>query len=376
VIPLNDLSRRFKNPAELTDLISSVIEQGRWVHGEHHGLFELELAEFLKVNYVVGVGSGTDALTLGLRAVGCGDGSKIITVANAGGYASIAGSLLGCEILYCDVDSETLLMDPRKLEEMLTGDIKAVVVTHLYGNVAPVSKIVQMCKALKIRVVEDCAQALGATEFSSFVGSIGDIATFSFYPTKNLGGIGDGGAVVTNDSRLAEDVRALRQYGWRREKYKIELSGGWNSRLDEIQAAILRKELTTLQSKNLRRIEIILRYQEALADSKIKMVTSPRLGGVCHLAVLQLTDQFHRDNFREFMKKQGVETSIHYPVLDTDQPGLNLGNTKFDIPVSVIANSRIVSIPLFPELEEFEINTICDSLRQFSLLEPERKSEN
>ncbi len=367
MIPLNDLSRRFQDRIELTDLISDLVEQGHWIHGKQHQLFELELAKFLNVAHVVGVASGTDALTLALKAAGCVEGSKIITVANAGGYTSVAGSLLGCEILYCDIDPKTLLMDERILERMLTRDVQAVVVTHLYGNVAPVSNIVKLCKRLGIKVIEDCAQAIGAMDSSSFVGSIGDIASFSFYPTKNLGGIGDGGAIATNDSQLADDVRALRQYGWRREKYKIELRGGWNSRLDEIQAAILRKELTKLHARNRRRIEIVLRYEAALAGSAINIVTSPRNGGVCHLAVLELSDQVHRDSFREFMKQQGIETSIHYPILDTDQPGLLLANQEIDIPASISANSRIVSIPLFPELEEFEVNAICSSLKKFCL---------
>lgn len=351
-------------------LLDTVIDRGRWIQGDNHDLFEKELAEYLQINHVLGVASGTDALMLALRAVGCARGSKIITVANAGGYTSIAASIIGCEVLYCDVDPIRLLIDPLSLKDMLSNDISAVVVTHLYGNVAPVAEIVTLCKLFNVKVIEDCAQAIGAKTASSFVGTVGDIAAFSFYPTKNLGGIGDGGAIATNSQQLADKVRSLRQYGWGKEKYTIEMAGGSNSRLDELQAAVLLLELKKLETKNKRRCEILSRYIEAVGGSGLSFVTSPTVGNVCHLGVIILPDQSMREKFMQFMGKRGIQTAIHYPTLDTEQPGLTGGNADCHIPISTDVNSRIVTIPLFPELSDYEVDLISQALREYSLIVP------
>jgi dTDP-3-amino-2,3,6-trideoxy-4-keto-D-glucose/dTDP-3-amino-3,4,6-trideoxy-alpha-D-glucose/dTDP-2,6-dideoxy-D-kanosamine transaminase len=376
LIPINDLSRRFNERSEISRVLDNVIGRGHWVHGDNHDFFERELAEYLNVDHVLGVASGTDALILALRAVGCGPGSKIISVANAGGYTSIAASVLGCEVLYCDVDPTKLLLDPSSLSGMLSPEITAVVVTHLYGNVAPIQEVVSLCKPFGVRIIEDCAQATGAKTSSTSVGTFGDLGTFSFYPTKNLGGIGDGGAVATNDPELADRVRNLRQYGWSKEKYLIETPGGSNSRLDEIQAAVLRLELKKLEVNNQRRCEIVSRYITAVSGSHLSFVTSAEVGNVCHLGVLMLPHQSHRDSFMSFMEQRGVQTAIHYPVLDSEQPGLALRGLKPNIPISTKANSRIVTIPLFPELLNDEVELICEALREYSLSYPETVTES
>ena len=220
MIPINDLSRSFDNQQELLESIQRVVLSGQWIQGPEHNAFEKELADFIGTKHALGVANGTDALEIALRAAGCSPGAKVITVANAGGYTTVAARAIGCEIIYCDIDSERLVIDPESLQDLISEEIRVVVVTHLYGNVAPVGAIVEMCKSFGITVIEDCAQAIGASDAGKRVGSVGDIGTFSFFPTKNLGAIGDGGALTTNNPIYAENIRRLRQYGWA-DKYRI-----------------------------------------------------------------------------------------------------------------------------------------------------------
>jgi aminotransferase EvaB len=365
VIPMNDLRRGYANTDESFESVMQCVKSGYWIHGAEHGNFEIELASFLQVKHVLGVASGTDALEIALRAVGCKQGSKIISVANAGGYTSIAAASIGCEVIYCDIDPENLLINPKNLATLLATEIQAVVVTHLYGNVAPVNAIKEMCSPLGIKVIEDCAQAIGASEFGVRVGTIGDVGTYSFYPTKNLGGIGDGGALATDDSVIAKRITELRQYGWT-SKYKIDTTGGMNSRLDEIQAAVLRIILPKLDSMNHKRIQIVEKYSKALQDSNIRIVTSFEPGNVGHLAILVLPDTATRDSFRDYMTACGIQTDIHYPILDGDQIGLPKIDGQHTLPNSIYAVERIVSIPLFPELSDGEINEICNALKNFT----------
>ncbi len=361
MIPINDLTRGIAQSDEAAQAVSRVLRSGYWIHGPEHAAFEQEFAGFLNVDRVLGVASGTDALEIALRAVGCKPGSKIITVANAGGYTPIAAAGIGCEVIYCDVDSEKLLIDPIALAPLLSKEISAVVVTHLYGNVAPVTLIKGMCDKFGISVIEDCAQSTGASEDGVRVGGIGHVGTFSFYPTKNLGAIGDGGALATNDPKIAQRITQLRQYGWT-SKYKIDLPGGMNSRLDEIQSAVLRIGLPKLDSMNEKRKQIIEQYSKALKESPIRLVTSFQPGNVAHLAVLEIPEDLGRDRFQKHMKDRGISTDIHYPILDCDQVGLRQSLIETELLVSKFASKLIVSIPLFPELTTREIEEITSSL--------------
>jgi aminotransferase EvaB len=365
MIPLNDLARRASVSREIEEAILKVHRSGHWIHGPEHKSFEDELGNYLNANFVLGVASGTDALEIALRSVGCINGSKVITVANAGGYTSIAAASIGCKVIYCDIDPEKHLLDPESLLPLLSEDITAVVVTHLYGNVAPVKKIMEMCEPFGIRVIEDCAQAIGAHEDSTPVGTIGHVGTFSFYPTKNLGGIGDGGALATNDPEIAQGITKLRQYGWT-TKYKIDSPWGMNSRLDEIQAAVLRIGLPKLDTMNKRRREIVERYSIALKDSGLGVVTSFQNGNVAHLAVLEVPEPSIRDTFRHYMGEHGIQTDIHYPTLDCDQKGLKSPKVDSQLSRSRQASELIVTIPLFPELSEYEITEIVAALADFT----------
>jgi dTDP-4-amino-4,6-dideoxygalactose transaminase len=366
VIPINDLTRGIANSEEAADALTQVLKSGYWIHGPEHKAFEIELSKYLAADFVLGVASGTDALEIALRAVGCKRESKVITVANAGGYTPVAAASIGCEIIYCDVDPVKLVMDPESLGPLISEEITAVVVTHLYGNVAPIGTIKDMCDKFGIKVIEDCAQAIGATESGVKVGTIGHVGTFSFYPTKNLGAIGDGGAVATNDPDIAQRVIELRQYGWT-TKYKIDYPGGLNSRLDEIQAAILRIGLRKLDYMNARRREIIECYREALQSSKIQMITSGSSGDVAHLAVLALPNDSDRASFRTRMQNLGIQTDIHYPILDCHQKGLGLANENINLPLSEVYTSRVVTIPLFPDLNKTEVVQISEALRTFDV---------
>ncbi len=361
-VPLNDLSRGIAQSTEVQAAILRVLESGRWVHGLEHDHFEVELAEYLGASYVMGVASGTDAIEIALRAIGCRPGSVVVTTANAGGYTSIASELIGCQVLYCDVDPLTLLIDPNHFKTLASKNISAVVVTHLYGNVAPVLQIKEICEEFGIKVIEDCAQAMGARVGESYCGTIGDIGTFSFYPTKNLGAIGDGGAIATNNSVYAEKIRSLRQYGWS-SKYVMRDKGGMNSRLDEIQAAVLRLGLRKLDSQNIKRMDILKLYQESLIGSKFKFVSSSNSGNAPHLAVLRLPAVVDRDEFRKMMSEYSVQTDVHYPILDCDQTGRFEASHEVQLPSSRAAVEKIVSIPFFAELTPSEILYVCNTLR-------------
>ena len=361
MIPINDLSRSIADHDGVMEAISRVVRSGNWIHGPEHNAFEDELANFTGAKYAYGVGNGTDALEIALRAVGCIAGSTVITVANAGGYASIAAKSIGCKVVYCDVDPLHLVIDPESLKPLLSRAINAVVVTHLFGNVAPISRITEMCKEYGIKVIEDCAQSIGGSENGNRLGTIGDVGTFSFYPTKNLGAIGDGGALTTNSDEYSKKIQSLRQYGWD-GKYRISIAGGMNSRLDEIQAAILRINLRNLLTNNQRRRDVIGLYSSGLQNSDIRLVTSGHDGSAPHLAVLLLPEESDREKFRSKLMQANISTDIHYPILDNHQDGFNDLESNSFLKVSEKLTPRILSIPLFPDLSESEISEVVSAV--------------
>jgi dTDP-4-amino-4,6-dideoxygalactose transaminase len=362
MIPIQDLGRGADNHQEIIEAIERVIRSGKLIHGPEHFLFEHEFADFVGSQFAHGVANGTDALELALRAVGCVAGSTVISVANAGGYTSIAAQAIGCQVIYCDTDPERLVMDPESLLQHLSKSVTAVVVTHLFGNVAPVDRIVEMCKPFGIRVIEDCAQSIGAKYSGQTVGSIGDIGTFSFYPTKNLGGFGDGGALTTSNPEYSKAITSLRQYGWK-SKYEIAVSGGMNSRLDEIQAAVLRIKLRYLPELNKKRRLIVSKYASALSKTSIRLITSYLPDSAPHLAVVLLPKTSSREDFRLFLENDMIQTDIHYPVLDFNQIGFSVNAAK--VPITVAASKAIVSIPLFPEMYDLEVHKVCTALSRY-----------
>ena len=356
---VNDLRRSWiSTSAEVRTALERVRASGRYVHGPEHTAFESELAAYLGVRHAAGVASGTDALVLAMLGVGCDSGSEIITAANAGGYCSGAAAQIGARVVYADVDAQSLLMTADTVAQALGPDTRAVVVTHLYGNIADVARIVELCRPRGIKVIEDCAQAIGGTYDGRRAGSLGDTATFSFYPTKNLGGAGDGGAVVTNDAQIDTRVRSLRQYGWE-EHYRIRDGLGRNSRLDELQAAILRIGLRRIDALNERRREVIGQYRRAVEGSHLQIVTGAGCETVAHLAVARTGD---RSRLRARFDADNVRTDVHYPIPDHLQLGLAAPARQTVLSETERAAGEIVTLPCFPEMTQDEVGRVCELL--------------
>ena len=332
---------------EIQTAVARVLERGWYILGPEVEAFEREFADYCGVHLCVGVANGTDALELALRALDLPSGSRVLTVANAGGYSSTAILAAGLTPVYADVDAVAMTMQPT------SADVRAVIVTHLYGRMAAMPSI--LAAAGGVPVIEDCAQAHGAVLEGRKAGSWGTIGCFSFYPTKNLGALGDGGAVVTRDPALATRLKELRQYGWR-SKYKSEVAGGRNSRLDEIQAAILRAKLPHLDQWNRRRREIASRYNEAMRDLTL---TTPLVDDayVAHLYVVRSAE---RDRIRQALAAAGFATNVHYPVPDYSQPSMV---SAYKLPVTEECCGSVLTLPCFPELTNYELARVADAVR-------------
>lgn len=361
IVPFNDLGRGTQAIRSKIDVaITKVLDSGWFVLGPEHDALENELALYIGTKHAINVANGTDALELALSAVGVGPESVVVTVANAGAYTTTAALLLGAVPTFCDVDPDTLLMSPATLRatlDTLPEKPHAIVVTHLYGALAPIEELVSIGRELGIPVVEDCAQSLGATVSGRRGGSFADISTTSFYPTKNLGGLGDGGAVFTNSDELAEKVRRMRQYGWG-SKYSIEFSHGKNSRLDELQAAILRVKLPYLDAQNERRRQIHAQYETATHEG-LRVLNTSNEAFIGHLAVVISTD---RDKSRAVMEASGIKTDVHYPIPDHMQHFPDFQPSTSPLPVTEWASRSIFSVPLFPELHQIEIDRVTEAL--------------
>jgi dTDP-4-amino-4,6-dideoxygalactose transaminase len=348
--------------ARVDEAIARVVASGWYVMGPEHDAFEAELAAYAGIGHAVALGNGTDALELALAALGVSRGDRVVTVANAGGYTTIASRLLGADPVYCDISADTLQATPETVRaaiESLDAPPAAIVVTHLYGAMAPIEEIAADAAGRGIPVVEDCAQAFGARRGGRAAGSFADIATTSFYPTKNLGALGDGGAVLTSSPELAEKVRRMRQYGWE-GKYTIAHPHGRNSRMDELQAAVLRAKLPALDAANNRRREIHARYERAAADaSRVRVVNRADESFIGHLGVAVADD---RDAVRAALTERGVRTDVHYPVADHLQPLIAGEGARPALPATERATTTVFSLPLFPELRDDEVDRVCAAL--------------
>lgn len=359
-IPINDLKRHNHSISrEINAAVDRVLSRGWYVLGPEVEAFEAEFAEYCGVDYCVGVGNGTDALELALRALEVKRGDKVATVANAGGYSSTAILNSGTFPIYVDIDDRSMNMDAESLSDNLTEDTKAIIVTHLYGQMADMPRIIDIAERKQIPVIEDCAQAHGAQINGRHAGSWGDIGCFSFYPTKNLGALGDGGAVVTSDPDLAERVRMLRQYGWA-SKYRSVLSGGCNSRLDELQAAILRAKLPHLDSWNDRRREVARAYKKGLSRLELVLPPSVEDNYIAHLYVVRTP---YRDPLRKQLADKGISTDIHYPVPDHLQESYcKIKSAAWHLPVTERCCNEVLTLPCFPEMTDAEIERIIEAV--------------
>lgn len=357
-VPVNDLERHNRPILpELEEAARAVLGGGWYILGPRVREFEAGFAAYCGAGECVAVGNGTDALEIALRAVGAGPGDRVATVANAGGYGTAAILAAGAEPLYVDVDPATMLMDPRSLAAAAPG-VRAVIATHLYGRMADMPALLEAAGGAP--VIEDCAQAHGARLHGRHAGTWGAIGCFSFYPTKNLGALGDGGALITSDAALAARIRALRQYGWT-AKYTAEAPGGRNSRLDELQAAILLVKLPRLETWNQRRREIAAAYGEALAGHDLGLPPACGPESVAHLYVVRSR---RRDRLREALRAAGVGTDIHYPVPDHLQPAAAGRRwAAAALPVTGRCCREVLTLPCFPEMTRDEVRHVVEAVR-------------
>jgi dTDP-4-amino-4,6-dideoxygalactose transaminase len=352
---------------EIDEAVARSLSSGWYILGNELRSFEAEFAAWLGVPAVIGCGNGTDAIALALRGLGIGPGCTVVTVSHTAVATVAAIEMIGATPLLVDIDPDHYTMDPEALRQVLEEPppglppIKAVVSVHLYGQPADLDRIVPLCRAHGVVLIEDCAQAHGARLHGQRVGTFGDAATFSFYPTKNLGALGDGGAVAVSDPDVAARIAALRQYGW--YKHYISDEVGVNSRLDEVQAAILRVKLAHLGSQNARRVDIAKAYTAALADGPLRPpVQREDVGHVFHLYVTRSSD---RDNVQAALKAAGIGTGIHYPVPVHLQPAyqgrIALGSSG--CPKTEVAAKEILSLPIYPELTDAEVDTVCAAVK-------------
>jgi len=371
MVPFIDLKRQYKEiEVEILSATQRVYEKGRFILGEEVSAFEKEFSHYCGVRYGVGVGSGTDALYLALKAAGIGEGDEVVTVANSFVATALAISFTGAKPLFVDIDPKTYTMDPNHLELLLKHQkakgsgrkIKAILPVHLYGHPAEMDSIMEIADRYDLIVIEDACQAHGARYGKKKVGSFGAMGCFSFYPTKNLGGYGDGGMVVTNHKRYDQNLRLLRCYG-ERKKYQHILKGH-NSRLDEIQAAILRVKLKYLDQWNGERRRKARLYTKML--SLLGVVCPSEKKGVRHVYHLYTIKTKKRDSLQTFLKKRGIETLIHYPIpIPLQKAYRELEYHKRDLPLTNQWSRKILSLPFFPEMKESEMEEVVHEVNNF-----------
>jgi dTDP-4-amino-4,6-dideoxygalactose transaminase len=347
---------------ELDAAADRVLGSGQFLFGGEVESFEESFAAWCGAVHAVGVANGTDAITIALQAVGVGAGDEVITVANSCIPTAVGIENAGAIPVLVDAEPVTRTIDVTQVDAAITPRTRAILPVHLYGQCADLGPLLQIARARGLALVEDCAQAHGAEIDGRRAGSIGDAAAFSFYPTKNLGALGDGGAVVTNDAAVAERVRLLGNYG-ERERFEHVLHGR-NSRLDALQAAFLSAKLPHLEAWTERRRGIAARYAAALEGTGVRApVEAPGRRHVYHLYVVE-TDG--RDAFRATLGATGIETAVHYPRPIHLQPAYRALGEGRSLPVSERLASRLVSLPIYPELTDDEVEAVAAALRSAS----------
>jgi len=375
-IPFVDLKAQYKSIKEEIDkAIADVIENTAFIGGPFVKAFEGAFAKFCNVKHCIGVGNGTDALFIALKALGIGPGDEVITVANSFIATSEAITMTGARVAFIDIDPKTYNMDPNKLDDYLkkrftsnvsrlTPQPKAIIPVHLFGQPADMDPILEIARKYNLKVIEDAAQAHGATYKGKRIGSIGDMACFSFYPGKNLGAYGDAGAIVTNDDNLALKARMLANHG-RVEKYNHEVEG-FNSRLDGLQAAILSVKLRHLPEWSDRRRENAYLYNDYLKNTEVVTpVEIDDVKAVYHLYVVRVKDGV-RPKLQEYLKSNGISTGIHYPIALPNLKAYSyLNHSEHDFPEATKASKEILSLPMFPELTQDQIRYICETIKTY-----------
>lgn len=349
---------------EIDAAIAHVLDGEAYILGPVVEAFEREFAAYVGAAHAVGVNSGTDALHLILRGLGIGPGDEVITVSHTAVATVAAIGMSGAAPVLVDVEPRWRTIDPAAVGAAIGPRTRAVVAVHLYGQPADLTALGRLCAAHGLALIEDCAQAHGARWGAARVGSFGAAAAFSFYPTKNLGAVGDGGMVVTGDPALASRVRALRQYGW--DATRRSLFPGWNSRLDPLQAAVLQVKLPHLDGGNERRCALAQRYAAALLPLPLVLpVERPGSTAVWHLYVIEAEDSRVRDALLAHLRRQGVMAAIHYPAGAHAQPAYAGAVRALPLPVTERLTGRILTLPLYPELSDADQERVIAAVHDF-----------
>ncbi len=343
---------------DINKAINKVIDSGQYILGNELSCFENEFAKYCSTKYCLGVGNGTDALTLALIAIGVCPGDYVACAANTGFFSTAAILSIGAYPKYVDIENKNMTLDPDKLEGVIDNKTKCVIVTHIYGKMARMPEILDIADNKKIAVVEDCAQAHGAMLGDKKAGSWGDVGSFSFYPTKNLGAMGDGGALTTNSSKIYNDLLQLRQYGWG-EKFYANLKYGRNSRLDEVQAAILRVKLEWLDLWNNRRRSIAKKLTSNLQDLELQLPKNFKKDHVVHHYAIR--SEKKNKIIASFIKKE-IPYGLHYPIPDYKQEAIKENYKNFFLKNTEIACESVVTIPCNPDFSDEQVEKISDAI--------------
>jgi dTDP-4-amino-4,6-dideoxygalactose transaminase len=363
-IPLVDLKEQFQPlKKEIMTEIEGVLDNMELFLGENVFQLESEFAKYCQTRFAVGVGSGTDALYLSLRAVGVGRGDEVITVANT--FIATAEAIVqtGAQPVFVDIDADTYTIDATKVEAAITERTKAILPVHLYGYPADMDRIMAIARKHGLRVIEDACQAHGAEYKGVKVGTIGDAGAFSFYCSKNLGAYGEGGMVVTKDREIATQVQVLRDHG-RNGKYQHAVMGT-NSRLDELQSAILRVKLRHLDEWNTMRRALAAEYNRQLfgIEEIVRPTERPHAEHVYHLYVIRTPD---REGLSTWLRKHNIATGVHYPIpIHLQQAWLAVGYSGGSLPITEASSQEILSLPMYPELTVDQVHYICQSVKDY-----------
>lgn len=350
--------------AEIDEAIHAILNGPAYVLGAPVADFETTFARYIGVSHGVGVNNGTDAIHLALRGLGIGEGDEVITVSHTAVATVAAIVMAGATPVLCDVDPLTRTIDPQAAEALITPRTKAIIAVHLYGHPADLGTLMAVCDRRGLSLIEDCAQCHGASWKGRKTGSFGRVSTFSFYPTKNLGAIGDAGLIATNDDALAARLRLLRQYGW--EKPQFSVLQGWNSRMDPLQAGILSVKLRHLDAHTARRRELAARYGELLNGLPITLPTERADHiHVHHLYVIELENEATRDRLRAHLAGEGIQAGIHYPFGVHEQPAYRSWIRTGPLPVTERLARTVLSLPLYPELGNADQERVSAAVRSF-----------
>ncbi len=362
-VPFLDLQKQYQSiKPEIDNAIQNILETANFIKGKAVHDFEQAFADYVGAQYCIGVGNGTDALILALKAIGTGIGDEVITVPNTFIATVEAIVAVGANPVLTDIDYETYTMEPEVLAQSITKDTKAIIPVHLYGMPCNMDAIMEVATQYKLKVICDGAQAHGAQYKQFPIGMYGDVTTYSFYPGKNLGAFGDGGAVVTNDEEIANRIRMLADHG-RIDKYQHQFYG-YNSRLDAIQAAILSVKLNYLEKWNKRRKEIAAIYNQKLATIKdMSLISIPNYAEpVWHIYPIELS---RRDELQQYLLNRGIQTGIHYPVPITHQPAGQNIKALCHYGKLEIMSRRILSLPMCPEMSNDMVYYVVENIKEF-----------